>query len=463
MGAGSKGAAGRCYYLLPNLINMKLYKASITVIAFFYCSALFAQSGKPLHVGDRMPHLVLHPVLYHSDTLIDLSKQGSRLIILDLWATWCSSCVAGFPKSYQLEQQFPGQVQFILVSRKTADSIGEELRQTPEKIKAFLDKRKQDYSFPCVVSDTIIWNLFPPLSGIPYYVWLKNGKVIGLTGAREINAENIYKAIHAPDISTISLKAPGSYNFLQDATLAELLGKTGVGKEMTSSFCGEVEDYIGSASLAPLERYPGYLRFYSLNSFIRTLFYFAYPQMQHIKSSNCIIEKFATQEPSDLSPGEYWIRKDSLYSYELIVPERMKDSATAIMKEDLKRYAGAVPRFYKKKVKCLVLKLKDSTLLHVGDNRELARDYNLYEKGRTPKFMHGFPLRVFVSSMNDLFAKHFVDETHIPVGKIVNLDGLPADLSNTKALKKALKKYGIVAAGKKRKLLFAEITYNAHP
>jgi thiol-disulfide isomerase/thioredoxin len=36
-----------------------------------------------------------------------LKKYEGKTIVIDIWASWCSDCIAGMPKVKALQQQFP--------------------------------------------------------------------------------------------------------------------------------------------------------------------------------------------------------------------------------------------------------------------------------------------------------------------------------------------------------------------
>jgi len=144
---------------------------------------------KPLAVGDTMPPFLLSNILNTQQQSIHLSQLAHKLVILDFWATWCSSCLKGFAKLDSLQQQFPLQLQPILVNntRTTAD--------TKESIAAYLGKRNQSpktkISLPVSIEDDPdLQQLFPHLR-VPHYVWLYNNKVVAITSASELTKQNI--------------------------------------------------------------------------------------------------------------------------------------------------------------------------------------------------------------------------------------------------------------------------------
>ncbi len=144
---------------------------------------------KPLAVGDTMPPFLLSNILNWHAAQINLQELKHKLVILDFWGTWCSSCLKGFARLNSLQQQFPLQLQPILVNNTltTAD--------TQENIQAYLSKRNQSpkttIRFPVAVEESPeLQQLFPHLF-LPHYVWLYNNRVIAITSSSELTKQNI--------------------------------------------------------------------------------------------------------------------------------------------------------------------------------------------------------------------------------------------------------------------------------
>ncbi|MEJ8841495.1 carboxypeptidase regulatory-like domain-containing protein [Lacibacter sp. H375] len=148
---------------------------------------------KPLAIGDTMPPFLLSNLLNTYQQQIDLSQLPHKLVILDFWATWCSSCLKGFSKLDSLQKQFPLQLQPILVNNTltTAD--------TGEAIHNYLIKRnsspKTTIRFPIAIEDgPELQQLFPRLF-LPHYVWLYQNKVVAITASSALTKENIQSVL----------------------------------------------------------------------------------------------------------------------------------------------------------------------------------------------------------------------------------------------------------------------------
>src|SRR5690606_25869757 len=118
---------------LMALKNIRILCLGFLCFMLFNLSDAWAQSAesrtaegqteiKPLKVGDTIPkelwnmplQVVNHPEGKDTITLNDY--RDKKLIILDFWATWCKSCIEGFPNLSRLQKEFPEQLDVLLVN-----------------------------------------------------------------------------------------------------------------------------------------------------------------------------------------------------------------------------------------------------------------------------------------------------------------------------------------------------------
>jgi len=92
----------------------------MATLCLFFSAPSQAQSVtsvfKPVKIGDRIPDITLTNVCNYETTKTNLSDFKAKLIILDFWATSCTSCLANFPKTEELQKKYGGEVQFIKVT-----------------------------------------------------------------------------------------------------------------------------------------------------------------------------------------------------------------------------------------------------------------------------------------------------------------------------------------------------------
>lgn len=158
----------------------------------------------PLKPGDTIPEAVwqLSQQVTNEITgkeILKLHSYKDKAIILDFWATWCSSCINNFSKTDSLGKLFGNDLQFILVNsiKGTGDS--------ETKIKAFFVKYNTGLSYPLsapsIINDSVLKALFPHLF-IPHYVWIgKDGKVKAITSSEALTYDNVHKFVNNRDLS----------------------------------------------------------------------------------------------------------------------------------------------------------------------------------------------------------------------------------------------------------------------
>ncbi|MDV3885975.1 hypothetical protein CMT90_03380 [Elizabethkingia anophelis] len=155
----------------------------LSLVLLILFSGVSAQK-KQLKIGDKLPDAVwntnLEMVNYPQKTLT-LSAYKDRLILLDFWATWCGGCLQNFPKMESLEKKYGDKIKILAVSN--------ESRGVLEKF--FSSKNGQRYKeIHSVAEDQLFEGLFPH-RGIPFIVWLKDGKVLNTTDAEQVSEETI--------------------------------------------------------------------------------------------------------------------------------------------------------------------------------------------------------------------------------------------------------------------------------
>lgn len=159
---------------------------------YSYAQDLHQAKHFPLSVGDTVPDISF--TLWMENVPVRLSDFSGKLLILDFWATWCGSCIRMFPKSDSIENQYKGQVTFLLVNsiRSTQDST----RQLSNFFQRWQKMTGQQFALRTAVNDTTAFKLFPHIF-LPHYVWISGDrKVLAITGSEAITATNIRKALN---------------------------------------------------------------------------------------------------------------------------------------------------------------------------------------------------------------------------------------------------------------------------
>jgi len=79
----------------------------LTLIVVFHCSALWA-----VELGDKAPDFTL---ISNDGGSISLSKFAGKVVYLDVWASWCSTCIKSLKWMNQLQERY-GSEQFQVLA-----------------------------------------------------------------------------------------------------------------------------------------------------------------------------------------------------------------------------------------------------------------------------------------------------------------------------------------------------------
>lgn len=88
-------------------------------LALFFIGALQqAAIAGPQYpeIGKPCPDFVLNGIQYYKKTTVSLSDFKGQWLILDFWNQFCSGCIHSMPHNNELQQQFKGRLQFMLVA-----------------------------------------------------------------------------------------------------------------------------------------------------------------------------------------------------------------------------------------------------------------------------------------------------------------------------------------------------------
>lgn len=164
---------------------------SVALLFLLCCFAVPAKAQsiaaeiKPQQVGGKLPesfwmqeHLVYAK---GKATRQNLSRYKNQLLILDFWATWCSSCTHKFKYIDSLQKEYEGQAVVLLVDAKST-------RDTPEKIAATM-KRFND-QLVTVMADTTLSRYFVH-STVPHYIWIAGGYLLAASGSEFLQKGNL--------------------------------------------------------------------------------------------------------------------------------------------------------------------------------------------------------------------------------------------------------------------------------
>jgi thiol-disulfide isomerase/thioredoxin len=121
--------------------------------------------------------------------LVSLSDFKGKVVVLDIWATWCPPCRAEIPHFIELQNEFKDKG--VAVVGMSVDSDG------PEAVKKFAQDNGMNY--PIVMADEATATAYGADQGIPLTIVIgKDGQVVGrhlgLTD-KETFEDEIHKAL----------------------------------------------------------------------------------------------------------------------------------------------------------------------------------------------------------------------------------------------------------------------------
>jgi thiol-disulfide isomerase/thioredoxin len=125
------------------------------LLALLYLNPIYAiRSQATPAIGypqleNRCPYFDLPDIHYFFLKHSDLNGFKGQNIILDFFAEYCVTCFESFPKINELQKEFKGQIQFILVGKEGA------------KIRTVYERFRTHYNLDLPVAfDSTIFNQF---------------------------------------------------------------------------------------------------------------------------------------------------------------------------------------------------------------------------------------------------------------------------------------------------------------
>lgn len=412
-------------------MRMKFNKGCVCLIFCLMAIVVHAQQI-PLKIGDSLPKEVwetsLEMINYPQNTSI-LKHDREKLILLDFWATWCEPCLKNFPYMEELQRQFGNKVKILPVT--TQERVFVE--------KFFRSKKDQRYSHTSsVVEGEIFKKLFPHL-GVPYIVWIKDGKVINTTDAEQVT-EKAIREILAGDKSSLQTVIQMDRN--RPFMLSENFDLEKTTSLMNYSLIakGKIRA-IGSGNWFHREGgkiYGRQMTNISLMEIYRGIMYEVFEQNGDLFGDKRIVN--LVKNNSDLNIDYTLAEKDfqdKMYSIEFIVPISKAETLYECMMKMLNEMTNYTATLEQKSTKCLVLKrtsIKDKIATKGGEQLD-----NFFKPMSVMKNVNLDYLMSGLNANNNFTALPVIDETAYK-GKIDLELGTITDLTS---LKKGLKKYDL--------------------
>ncbi|MCT3915226.1 hypothetical protein CMU59_06195 [Elizabethkingia anophelis] len=385
---------------------------------------------KSLKVGDILPASVwMAPmeVVNYPQKTIKLSEDKNKLILLDFWNTWCSACLANFPKMEELQKQFGDKIKILAVSNQD--------RATLKKF--FASKNGQRYKgVLSVTGDKLFHNLFPH-TAVPYIIWIKDGKVFNTTDSGQVSEATLLEALKGGESSLqtviqIDRKRPLmlSDNFELEK-LAHLKG-----------YNLFVKGRIRAITYGSGFHRDGQLVYgrqftnFSLMNIYRGISYELFEKFGDQFTDKRLINLASKPDEIDFDTtksGDF----DKLYSIEYIVPKEQADSLYDKMLRNVNENSDYTANIEKRPTKCLVLK-RTSTQDKIATKGGETVDQFF----KSPSVLRNATIGHLISGLNatgEITALPVIDET----GYRGNIDLQFSNSSDLKTFQRELGQYDL--------------------
>ena len=430
---------------MKNKFCREIFSLTFLALLFLHLPA----QQKALKIGDAIPDKLWTSPLFVVNApqkTLDLSKDKDKLILLDFWATWCSACLINFPRMEALQQEFGDRIKMIPVT--------EQDRTLIEKFLTTKNGQRFNH-LTSVVGDKMLTNAFPH-KGIPFVVWIKDGKLVNTTDADQVTAENIAKVLGG---ETTALQTVIQMDRSRPLMLKERFDRQRNLSLLNYSILtkGAIPDIGGGGTLRyTAEKKVNGRQFTNLP--LKDIYFsIGYELFQAMKSKENFSEKrmvIQVKDPQRISgkvlPDGTYEGKD-LYSYEMIVAAKKADQLYELMLQDLTRYTAFHAAVEYRKTKCLVLKRSGTADLLATKGGALISTFP-----QTPSVLQNAPLRHMVNMINGTtpIALPLIDETDYKGNVDLHLSGI----TTLEKLKNELAKYGLTLIEEERELSMLVIT-----
>lgn len=400
----------------------------------------------PLSIGANIPDQIWDMqinVMNNPDgkNAITLREYKGKLILLDFWGTYCSSCIGGFPHLIDIQKKNNDKIEILAVSN--------EGREKLEKF--FTTGGGRDRKIHTTAEERTLAKYFPH-SSVPHTIWISpDGKYLNPSNSYEVTQENIDSILQNKKTNirikfNVDPKKPLmiSDNFFVNDNLA--LGF------YTLFFNGYCPSYGSGGNFKRDDQGKVYGRQFTnqkLSAIVNELGNKLFeesgenftPRRAILNSTNPLLID------SDPRISEQ-LRNDQYFSYELIVPKQYSDSLYFYMLADLNRYLNVSLKLKKVQTNCLVL-LRTSQQDKIKSKGNSA-EFNYSEKEETLRISN-IPIAKLISVLNDVpnSPLPIIDET----GVKENIDIVLKGINNLKDLKESLKNYDLNIIQQERELL----------
>ena len=302
----------------------------------------------PYQIGDQVSNIHFTNLVNSPKTSMNLSDLSGKLVILDFWASWCTACLGKFESLDELQQQYDGKLNFMLITRDSKKIASETLSR-------FKTKKGSRISLPSVTGDSMINNMFPHRL-IPHYVWIMENKVVAITSSDEITISNINNIL-AGKPANMRMK-----NDLLNYDRTEAIFKADNMEEnppilFNCTISGYKSGIGGGSTIKKEGKNPTRLSVH--NQTILQLYQF---MLRKAYTKARIIIDIPDKEKVSITEKDSSNKYDKLYCFELATTPMPAEILMNKAKNALENYFGYTASIEKRNIPCLVLTNRQSMI-----------------------------------------------------------------------------------------------------
>lgn len=166
--------------------------------AVFFCAIpmvstaqILTETSAPIQVGQKLGNDFWnrnHDILDNGKrTVSNLSAEKGKFIIIDFWASWCTTCIKKIPLLDSFQKANPKLFKVVLVNPKRSRDSVNQITRTFSNIRTQVPAINET----SIINDVYLANAFP-YHYIPHYIWVNaQGVVVAITGYDLLTAANL--------------------------------------------------------------------------------------------------------------------------------------------------------------------------------------------------------------------------------------------------------------------------------
>lgn len=419
------------------------------IFSFFACllymAALTQQPNVlPIGINDTVRNIPFSKFLNEKDSHISIESLKGKLVILDFWNVGCAGCIAGMPKMDSLQKAFGNQIQIVYVTKNTKEQV--------ERLFSKIRIRMPD--LPIVVEDSMYYDKLFPHEGDPMHVWIgQEGVVKAITWGYNTTATSIASYLRKGAINLATRAELEGFSYASKL-IDESSGRLSKNLAYHSILMKGLYEKTRISNMVILKDSMSQLPtgFKALNKSILSLFSFAFSKdifgielnMANLVNNNRIILEMDKPEdmymPAQPEKIDEW-KKNNILSYEVMLPPEKAKNLYPIIQADLNRMLDYSAIIEKRKVVCLVLKVKKGAdrikTNHPSGESYVQNGRGVFSVRNMPISKSLYPALIY---SNQAASLPIIDQTNY-TGNI-DLE-IHSKLNNLAALKRELERYNL--------------------